>query len=97
LGASWFGGGLRGDQRDSTNQRTPPNRNRTAQYRWNIFRNIRNAIDQNEGGLEKFTQGGFDRGLTGVLTGAVEPARGSLLRASPPAQRHNRAKRKASL
>jgi hypothetical protein len=28
------------------------------QYRWNILRNIRNAIDQNEGGLEKFSQGG---------------------------------------
>lgn len=27
------------------------------QYRWNIFKNIRQAIDQNEGGLEKFTQG----------------------------------------
>jgi 1,4-alpha-glucan branching enzyme len=35
-------------------------------YRWNILRNIRNAIDQNEGGLEKFSQGwkyyGFNRG-----------------------------------
>ncbi len=28
------------------------------QYRWNILRNIRNAIDQNEGGLDKFSQGG---------------------------------------
>eukprot|EP00878_Enallax_costatus_P000275 GHUV01000346.1.p1 GENE.GHUV01000346.1~~GHUV01000346.1.p1 ORF type:complete len:864 (+),score=177.11 GHUV01000346.1:148-2739(+) len=35
-------------------------------YRWNILRNIRNAIDQNEGGLEKFSKGwlyyGFNRG-----------------------------------
>lgn len=29
----------------------------SLQYRWNILRNIRNAIDQNEGGLEKFSQG----------------------------------------
>lgn len=29
------------------------------QYRWNIFRNIRNAIDQNEGGFDKFSQGGY--------------------------------------
>lgn len=28
-----------------------------SQYRWNILRNIRNAIDQNEGGLEKFSKG----------------------------------------
>jgi hypothetical protein len=28
-----------------------------SQYRWNILRNIRNAIDQNEGGLENFSQG----------------------------------------
>jgi hypothetical protein len=27
------------------------------QYRWNILRNIRNAIDQNEGGMQKFSQG----------------------------------------
>jgi 1,4-alpha-glucan branching enzyme len=35
-------------------------------YRWGILRNIRNAIDQNEGGLEKFSRGweiyGFNRG-----------------------------------
>jgi hypothetical protein len=28
-----------------------------SQYRWNILRNIRSAIDQNEGGLEKFSRG----------------------------------------
>jgi 1,4-alpha-glucan branching enzyme len=26
-------------------------------YRWGILKNIRNAIDQNEGGLEKFSKG----------------------------------------
>jgi len=35
-------------------------------YRWHIFRSIRDAIDQNEGGLENFTQGykkyGLNRG-----------------------------------
>ncbi|GAB4823167.1 hypothetical protein N2152v2_010213, partial [Parachlorella kessleri] len=35
-------------------------------YRWHVFKSIRAAIDQNEGGLEKFTQGykyyGFTRG-----------------------------------
>lgn len=35
-------------------------------YRWNIFKNIRHAIDQNEGGMEKFSQGykvyGLNRG-----------------------------------
>jgi hypothetical protein len=41
------------------------------QYRWNILRNIRNAIDQNEGGLQKFSQGALfdpccDQCLTGV-------------------------------
>jgi hypothetical protein len=29
----------------------------TLQYRWNIFKNIRQAIDQNEGGIDKFAQG----------------------------------------
>eukprot|EP00879_Flechtneria_rotunda_P003913 GHRR01004153.1.p1 GENE.GHRR01004153.1~~GHRR01004153.1.p1 ORF type:complete len:475 (+),score=109.12 GHRR01004153.1:81-1505(+) len=42
-------------------------------YRWNILRNIRNAIDQNEGGLEKFSQGwkyyGFNRGECKGKTG----------------------------
>lgn len=28
-----------------------------AQYRWHVFKSIRGAIDQNEGGLDKFTQG----------------------------------------
>ena len=28
------------------------------QYRWHVFKSIRGAIDANEGGLEKFTQGG---------------------------------------
>ena len=28
-----------------------------AQYRWNVYKGIRNAIEQNEGGLEKFSQG----------------------------------------
>ena len=27
------------------------------QYRWNTYKNIRNSIDQNEGGIEKFSQG----------------------------------------
>ena len=27
------------------------------QYRWNVYKGVRNAIDQNEGGLEKFSQG----------------------------------------
>jgi 1,4-alpha-glucan branching enzyme len=35
-------------------------------YRWGLFKNIRNAIDQNEGGLDRFTQGykhyGLNRG-----------------------------------
>lgn len=30
-----------------------------VQYRWNVFRNIRSAIDQNEGGLQQFSQGAF--------------------------------------
>lgn len=29
----------------------------SPQYRWNVFKNIRAAIDQNEGGFEKFSQG----------------------------------------
>lgn len=36
-------------------------------YRWNTFKGIRHAIDQNEGGMEKFSQGwkiyGFNRGM----------------------------------
>lgn len=35
-------------------------------YRWNMFKNIRNSIDQNEGGFVKFTEGykyyGLNRG-----------------------------------
>ena len=35
-------------------------------YRWNIFKSIRHAIDENEGGMDKFTQGyrhfGLNRG-----------------------------------
>nr|QKY15163.1 starch branching enzyme (1,4-alpha-glucan branching enzyme II) (SBE2) [Polytomella parva] len=35
-------------------------------YRWNLFKNLRNAIDQHEGGFDKFSQGykiyGFNRG-----------------------------------
>lgn len=27
------------------------------QYRWNVFKGLRNAIDANEGGLDKFSQG----------------------------------------
>ena len=27
------------------------------QYRWNVFKGIRSAIEQNEGGLDKFSQG----------------------------------------
>lgn len=27
------------------------------QYRWHVFKSIRGAIDANEGGLDKFTQG----------------------------------------
>lgn len=42
-------------------------------YRWNMFRNIRQAINDNEGGLEKFTQGwkiyGFNRGELNGQTG----------------------------
>jgi hypothetical protein len=36
-----------------------------TQYRWNILRNIRNAIDQNEGGLENFSQGERGGGFRG--------------------------------
>ncbi|EFJ46288.1 1,4-alpha-glucan branching enzyme II, partial [Volvox carteri f. nagariensis] len=43
------------------------------QYRWNVFKNIRSAIDQNEGGFEKFTEGykyyGFNRGECNGQTG----------------------------
>eukprot|EP00195_Chlamydomonas_chlamydogama_P012705 CAMPEP_0202890322 /NCGR_PEP_ID=MMETSP1392-20130828/769_1 /ASSEMBLY_ACC=CAM_ASM_000868 /TAXON_ID=225041 /ORGANISM="Chlamydomonas chlamydogama, Strain SAG 11-48b" /LENGTH=858 /DNA_ID=CAMNT_0049573871 /DNA_START=126 /DNA_END=2702 /DNA_ORIENTATION=- len=42
-------------------------------YRWDVFRNIRNAIDQNEGGMDKFTQGyrhyGLNRGTHEGKTG----------------------------
>ncbi|WIA23688.1 hypothetical protein OEZ85_000382 [Tetradesmus obliquus] len=42
-------------------------------YRWNILKNIRNAIDQNEGGMQKFSQGwkiyGFNRGENNGRTG----------------------------
>ncbi len=27
------------------------------QYRWNVFKGIRQAIEDNEGGLDKFSQG----------------------------------------
>lgn len=27
------------------------------QYRWNVYKNIRQQIDENEGGMDKFTQG----------------------------------------
>ena len=30
---------------------------RRLQYRWHVFKSIRQAIDDNEGGLDKFTQG----------------------------------------
>jgi len=37
-----------------------------AQYRWHVYKSIREAIDKNEGGLEKFSQGykyyGLNRG-----------------------------------
>ena len=29
------------------------------QYRWNVFKGIRQAIEDNEGGLDKFSQGVF--------------------------------------
>lgn len=29
----------------------------TMQYRWNVFKGIRQAIEDNEGGLDKFSQG----------------------------------------
>lgn len=32
------------------------------QYRWNMFKGIRDAIDQNEGGMDKFSQGGCPGG-----------------------------------
>lgn len=32
------------------------------QYRWHVFKSIRAAIDQNEGGLDNFTQGGCLKG-----------------------------------
>ncbi|KXZ47568.1 hypothetical protein GPECTOR_34g727 [Gonium pectorale] len=42
-------------------------------YRWNVFKGIRHAIDQNEGGFEKFSQGykyyGFNRGECNGQTG----------------------------
>jgi hypothetical protein len=28
-----------------------------AQYRWNVYKGIRHAIDQNEGGIDTFSQG----------------------------------------
>ena len=28
-----------------------------VQYRWNVYKGIRTAIEQNEGGLDKFSQG----------------------------------------
>ena len=38
----------------------------SAQYRWHVYKSIREAIDKNEGGLEKFSQGykyyGLNRG-----------------------------------
>jgi hypothetical protein len=37
----------------------PPHTHTTCsmQYRWNIFKNIRNRIDQTEGGLDIFSKG----------------------------------------
>lgn len=29
----------------------------SSQYRWNVFKNVRSAIDNNEGGFDKFSQG----------------------------------------
>lgn len=42
----------------------PPPRPSCLQYRWHVFKSIRAAIDQNEGGLEKFTQGQCGAGLS---------------------------------
>lgn len=36
--------------------RSPP---ALPQYRWHVFKSIRAAIDANEGGLDKFTRGGW--------------------------------------
>ncbi len=41
------------------------------QYRWNVFKGIRQAIEDNEGGLDKFSQGvsslPFHRSLHAIL------------------------------
>ena len=43
------------------------------QYRWHVYKSIREAIDKNEGGLEKFSQGykfyGLNRGEKEGKTG----------------------------
>lgn len=28
-------------------------------YRWNLFKNVHNAINEHEGGMEMFTKGGY--------------------------------------
>lgn len=46
-----------------------------AQYRWQVFKDLRAAIDANEGGLAKFSEGGRGENTSRVLL--------STLRTSP--------------
>ncbi len=55
---------------------------RAAQYRWNVFKGLRDAIDQNEGGLDRFSQGAPRRAppapsFPALLHGATSTARPS--------------------
>lgn len=63
------------------------------QYRWNVFKNIRDHIDTAEGGMDKFTKAykhfGFNRGEHEGQQGLWyrEWAPGAQVRPSPPPTR----------
>lgn len=67
-----------------------------SQYRWHAYKSVRDAIDQNEGGLAKFSQGykyyGLNRGQKDGVEGIWyrEWAPGARVSSSPtpPKQKH---------
>lgn len=62
-----------------------------AQYRWHAYKSIREAIEQNEGGLAQFSQGykyyGFNRGEKDGATGIWYREWAPGARVSPEKQR----------
>lgn len=79
-GASWPGQGFLSCSRSLSTAHLDWRWNPALQYRWNIFRNIRNAIDQNEGGFDKFSQGTPKMPAPGLHGGMAQASTAEALR-----------------